>query len=170
MKFCTNCGTRIPDGAGACPACGKAIDGPETKTEAPGAEQQPAANPNPGYQNQQNYQSQQSYQNPYSARNTQYYPPQTPAPAVIVPNSAAQEPAGIGFYLLMFCAGLIPLVGLISHIVIACTAENKSKKNFCIAVLIFIAITVVLVLLFGAVLAGLAESILSNLSGYSGLM
>lgn len=37
MKFCTNCGTRIPDGAGACPACGKTIDGPETKTEATAA-------------------------------------------------------------------------------------------------------------------------------------
>lgn len=164
MKFCTNCGTRIPDGAGACPACGKAVSDPETKAEAPGAEQQPAANPNPGYQNQQ------SYQNPYGTQqNTYYYPPQTPAPAVVVPGSAAQEPVGIGFYLLMFLVLFFPVIRLITYIVIACTAENKSKKNFCIAMLIWIAITVVLAILGIVLFYGLLVSFLSNME-FGGLM
>lgn len=83
---------------------------------------------------------------------------------MVLPNSAAQEPAGIGFYLLMFCAGLIPLVGLISHIVIACTAENKSKKNFCIAMLIWKAIAVVLAILFSALLVSFFTWLLSELT------
>ncbi|MBQ4296708.1 MAG: zinc-ribbon domain-containing protein [Clostridia bacterium] len=171
MKFCTNCGTRIPDGADACPACGKTVAAPGSQ-EAPRAEQQPPFDPavsqqqppvNPAPQPNSNYQNYQNYQNPYGAQNTYYYPPQTPAPAVIVQNGVAQEPVSIGWYILMSLVSGLPMIGLITMIVIACTAENKSKKNYCIAHLIIIAIVFVLTLLFTLLFSGLILSHLDEL-------
>lgn len=145
---CQSCGKELADNANFCPDCGTST----SSAPAPA----PAPTPIP---------AQPAY---IPAPQAVYVQP------AVSPSSAPLcEPVSVGSFVGMFILQTIPLVGLIMLIVWACDS-NKSKKNYAIAsfimMLIAIGIGILITILGGLGLAGIASYIEENVNTISCLM
>lgn len=139
VKKCTQCGQILTDETKFCFKCGGANFEPAAES---GSYQQPAQQPpaqQPSYQ--QAYQ-QQTYQQPPVQQ------PYRQAPA------GGEETVSVGMNLLFLVLMSIPLVNLIYAIVIAASSNKRSYKNLGIAGLIWIGISIVLGIIFSALIWG----------------
>lgn len=120
-KFCTSCGSEIPDGAAVCPSCGVS-----SESVQPVAYQQP---------NQQVYQqpNTQAYQQPYQQ---QYVPPQQ----VIINNQSDTSTTVIGWFGWLMLCSFLPFIG---QIIMLASSKDQSAKNFAKLQLIFSVIGII---------------------------
>lgn len=138
-KFCSECGTQIPENALFCPECGKEHgrpNEPKPQDTAPPTPQtvQPAA-PEP-----------------------QPVQPAAPKPPSPSPSQPALYPAvGTGAYFGLMLLFALPVIGVLLCIIISLASKNKSLKNFAKATLIWIVI--------GLVISGLIIALFSFMSG-----
>ena len=192
IKFCTECGAAVPKGkAETAPASETQPQQPQ-KTEQQNAQpqqippqpqqqqqtyvppqnaapQQPYAQPQPAYaQPQPAYaQPQPVYQQPAYAQPAPVYaqPGQEPAPG---PDSRYGLISTWGFIgiMLLLC---IPIIGFILMIVWACGGCRKyQKRNLCRAMLIFLAVSLVISLIFGFAIKGLVNSAIDTVKDQIG--
>lgn len=142
MSRCSSCGSEFE--GKFCPFCG-----------AVAVEESPAI-PQPISATEMN-----SYQQP---QNGYYQQPQGYAPPPVYNNTfnnvQAEDHTTIGGWIgwLLLCS-FLPIIG---HIIMLCTAKNKTIKNFVIAQFILLGIsivlTIILFLVFGGILVALGES------------
>ncbi len=194
MANCTKCGAELKDGVKFCTECGNVVaeNKPETTPTPQEARQQTAQQPQPQRQpqrqpqqpqpqrqihTQQAYaQPQQTYQQPAPAYQQPAYAP--PAPVYAQPMQE-QEPGPDSRYGLISTGGYIgimlllaiPIIGFILMIVWACGGCKKlQKRNLCRAMLIVMAVMLVLSLILGFAIRGLAKSVIGTIEeeiGYS---
>lgn len=73
------------------------------------------------------------------------------------------SPLSVGNYLIMLLISAIPIVGIVMLFVWGFGNSNINKKNFARALLIFWAIGIVLIVLFGAILfAAIVDNIVNS--------
>lgn len=155
-KFCMNCGKPLEENDSFCTGCGCPVGNEAQNNEAPQPEtpaqenpvnDAPVQEPAPQTQNQQN------------GFRQEYVPPVTPAPAQPV-----NKPTGIlGWIGWRILCSFIPIIG---SIIMICCADDKAARNYAIVTLIFkviaIAISVVIIILFGAALWEFATTVYNN--------
>ena len=163
MAFCTQCGTRVEDGAAQCSQCGASLDPemmekvvggqaeiseetPETsapevdeKTEETSAEEQVAPEPQPEPKTQQYYE-------------TVY----------------KEEPVGMGTFFGLELVYRIPVIGLLVAIIMSFAPKNKSLKNYSRSTVVWqlIGLAVTALLVFAAMYA--FNALLDNLEEATG--
>lgn len=179
-RFCTNCGTEIPEGVAFCTECGTKVpdSNPAPQQENPVQAQAPAPQTQEQAQTQERAQSQEQAQTqsqpqsqpqytPLSsqASQTQYAQPNFTAPA----NEKKSDIVGTAYYFFMMFVFTIPVIGLITCIITAVSGSNQSKKNFSKAFLIWLIIGAVFAVIGAIVLISirntLAQYISSQISG-----
>jgi hypothetical protein len=140
--ICPNCRAEIPDSAKFCVNCGYSLP-------ADSAQAHPAQTYAPPVQQTPPQQS-------YATTAQQVYAPQASyaAPSYAAP---AQGPVSILAYIGMILLSGVPFLGFIGIIIIAAVAQNKSIKNFCIAMIILSIVTLALAILLGGTLAAFAS-------------
>ncbi len=138
--ICSQCGKNNPDDARFCDGCGNTLQAaPINQGYAPPP-------PPPQYQQPQ---YQQSYQQPGY----------TPA----VDNS----PLSVGQYIGMYLIQLIPVVGFILLLVWAFSADtNLNKKNWAKAMLIIMLIGIALTIVISIAMGGMIAALLNSASYY----
>lgn len=136
--ICSQCGKNNPDDARFCDGCGNTLQAaPINQGYAP----PPPPPPPPQYQ--------QSYQQPGY----------TPA----VDNS----PLSVGQYIGMYLIQLIPVVGFILLLVWAFSADtNLNKKNWAKAMLIIMLIGIALTIVISIAMGGMIAALLNSASYY----
>jgi hypothetical protein len=139
--ICSQCGKNNPDDARFCDGCGNTLQAaPINQGYAP------PPPPPPQYQQPQ---YQQSYQQPGY----------TPA----VDNS----PLSVGQYIGMYLIQLIPVVGFILLLVWAFSADtNLNKKNWAKAMLIIMLIGIALTIVISIAMGGMIAALLNSASYY----
>lgn len=142
--ICSQCGKNNPDDARFCDGCGNTLQAaPINQGYAPPP---PPPPPPPQYQQPQ---YQQSYQQPGY----------TPA----VDNS----PLSVGQYIGMYLIQLIPVVGFILLLVWAFSADtNLNKKNWAKAMLIIMLIGIALTIVISIAMGGMIAALLNSASYY----
>jgi hypothetical protein len=172
--FCPNCGTNVPEGSKFCVSCGSSMQQPEEANEQlnesiqqqkqeefqpqqqPEPQQQPAPQPQSAPQQQTQYQQ-------------QYQPiPQQPANNNNVqPRVDIREKVyGVGGWFLTLLLLCIPIVNIILTFVWAFSGSvNKNKKNFAIALLIMMAISLVISIVLYASIAAMIGNIFDSIGG-----
>jgi hypothetical protein len=152
--FCESCGTKLPEGAKFCGACGATV---ETSPPANAAPQKPAATspaPPPPTYTPPPVEVPPSYQQGYAQPLPPNYPIQTNT-----------EPLRVGQYIGMFLLLCIPIVNLILLLVWSFgSSVNRNKKNYARAILILSVIAIVISIIFGAALISALVGLLNNLS------
>lgn len=144
--FCPNCGKNLPDNAKFCDDCGTSM----------------SENINMDSSASNNAASQTAYVQPEQMPRQESYQQNNYAPQYTV--APEHKPLSIGDYIIMMILVAIPIVGFIMLLVWAISSNtNKNKKNYAIATLIMMAIGVVVVILFGTVIAGLFSSMAYNM-------
>jgi len=164
--FCPKCGTNVPEGSKFCESCGYNIQQAEQAIRQEPQQASPQPTYNPG---------QTQYQPQYQAQN--YQPRPQPAPAYqnntvnINITDPREKVYGIGGWLGTLLLSSIPLVGFICLLVWAFSSNtNKNKKNFAIAMLIFMVILLVIsVILYASIMAAIG-SFFDQLGDFDGIM
>lgn len=140
--ICSQCGKNNPDDARFCDGCGNTL-------QAAPVNQGYTAPPPPPPPQYQQPQYQQSYQQPGY----------TPA----VDNS----PLSVGQYIGMYLIQLIPVVGFILLLVWAFSADtNLNKKNWAKAMLIIMLIGIALTIVISIAMGGMIAALLNSASYY----
>lgn len=140
--ICSQCGKNNPDDARFCDGCGNTL-------QAAPVNQGYTAPPPPPPPQYQQPQYQQSYQQPGY----------TPA----VDNS----PLSVGQYIGMYLIQLIPIVGFILLLVWAFSADtNLNKKNWAKAMLIIMLIGIALTIVISIAMGGMIAALLNSASYY----
>ncbi|MEL7609576.1 MAG: zinc ribbon domain-containing protein [Bacillota bacterium] len=143
---CTNCGNSLQEGTVFCPNCGNRVDA-----------QQPAQ---PAQQQSYSYGAPNGGAT-YGAPNSGSAPVYG-SPVYSAPVQDLNAPMSLGQYMLTMLIGAIPIVGFIFLLIWAFSSDtNVNKKNYCRAVLIYMAIGIVASILFAAVLIPLIASLFS---------
>lgn len=97
-------------------------------------------------------------------RSFQYQNPQVPAQPS--PNQLEDTaPLSIGSYLIMMIVAAIPIVGLVMLFVWGFGNQNVNRKNYARAILILVAASVVLSIIFSASIMAIVASMMSS-GGY----
>ena len=169
---CTNCGNHLDEGTVFCSNCGNRVDVQQPAQPAqqsyPYASQGGdssntyGAQPNSGgAQNAYGAQPNGGTQNAYGA--PAYGAPAYGAPAYSAPVKDLNAPMSLGQYMLTMLIGAIPLVGFVFMLIWAFSSDvNVNKKNYCRAVLLWMAIGIVASILFAAILIPLITSLLGS--------
>ncbi|MGN0398992.1 MAG: zinc-ribbon domain-containing protein [Blautia sp.] len=128
--FCEKCGKSINSGEKFCPVCGTKIDWGSDFENI-----QPET------------------------------PPVPPAPPVIpggvTMNQGEYAPVmSVWNYVALFLLSAIPIVGIIVIIVCAINSTNKNQSNYCRAIILMWVISFLIMLIFGASIAGILGSLL----------
>ena len=151
---CTSCGAELPEGTTFCTSCGAKV--------ATAQPTQPSYDPNQNFQQPVN-----SNQNTYAGYNQPYQQQIQPMTMQQFPQMTTMEdttpisPWGYIGYNILFS---IPIVGLVMLFVYSFGSNtNVNLKNyarsFLLMMLIVVIIYVVIAIFFGAVIAGVANSV-----------
>lgn len=148
---CENCSSQIPENSVFCSECGAKVEKQEVSPPLPTPQPSPYESQPAAYhaaEPQQNYAS--------SSTPPPYYAAAAPSAA----SAPYVKPLGVGSYLGMILLTAIPIVGIILLFVWAFSSDtNLNRKNYARAVLIMMLISIVLAIVFGGVMAGIASMI-----------
>ncbi|MBR3060272.1 MAG: zinc-ribbon domain-containing protein [Oscillospiraceae bacterium] len=141
-RFCTECGTAIPEGAGFCIECGAKAPEAETNPAQPAVPASPE--PYPAVPQPQPVPEQNGYEEPQQAA----YPPR-PSAGPSRPDRSGKPVSTLGFWALKLLYA-IPVVGFFASLVLSIAPENKSLKHHALATLIW-RIIILGFLIFGSI-------------------
>jgi len=162
-KICQYCGNTLEETQKFCQSCGKA-QGPQeaTSPNMEGAQAVEQAAPAQQQAPEQQAQTFQQQTPPVYAAPVQQQAPNQQA-QVVQPDSDLNKPLSVGHYILMFIVTGIPLVGIIMLFVWAFGGNtNKNRKNYAIAALILMLISLVLSIVFIASLIPILASVFNS--------
>lgn len=151
--FCPKCGTSVPDGSKFCELCGNSIRQPEQDTSEREQQQEAALK------------QQEIRKEPQ----VMYQP--APQPAGYNANTFAhtntrEKVYGVGGWLITMILLCIPIVNIILAFVWAFSGSvNKNKKNFAIAWLIMMIISIIISIVLYASIMAMIGSIFEQIGG-----
>lgn len=198
MAFCTECGTKAPEQVSAPQPTNEAKtvaetpqsqqqaqpqSTPQTQPTQPAQPVQPAQQPAQPAQPAPQMQyappaPQMQYAQP--APQVQYAPPASqmqyaqPVQPVYAPQQTAQtddkrsDTVGTAYYFFMQLLFSIPIIGFFACIISACSGNNKSKKNFSRAYLIWLIIGIVLSIVSVIALISIGKSLVEYINSQLG--
>ena len=149
--FCEQCGANLESGATFCQSCGSKVEVKETGSFDASLSKEATSSPN----------------------STPVIPVTTPNQGYnsgysqSLPVSDQDAPLSVGTYVGMLLINFLPIVNVIIYLVWALGSDvNKNKKNFSIAMLIFIgisvALSIILTVMLGFMMAAFATEFLEN--------
>jgi hypothetical protein len=194
MKICGVCGHEIKDEAVFCPNCGSRCEEPAYVAQDGGAVDGGNAQGDVDYsQNQQNVQPNQQYAQPNQQYAQLNQPDGQPNPQygfgygqgygngngynqgyaqnygynATASKGAPEEPLSVGSWMLTMLVLTIPVANLVMLFVWAFGEGNRGRKNFCRASLIYVAISIVIYIVFIVLmLVVFGASAVSSSTGY----
>ena len=154
MAFCTDCGTRVPDGINFCTECGKPVE--EAQSAPVTAAQVPAETAAPP---------------PSPPQQPQAQPTQTVSPPTVnsQPAFSGDSPPTRGSRYAVMSTGsffgtmllfFIPVIGWLACIIMAFASKKLNRRNFARATLIFLIIGILLSVALYFVIGWIAETVM----------
>lgn len=175
--FCEQCGQKLPDGSKFCGGCGAKQTDASVKESVPKPMAQPAMTPPPISSSQQSVgpapqpqyvQPQQpQYQAPPVQPSQPTYQAQPVSPQIPTMQGSGIPPLSVGEFLKMQLLLCIPVVNFILLLIWSFdSSNNKNKRNYALASLLFMVIMTGIGFLLFTVAGGLILTMISNMNYY----